>query len=80
MSFQGGWVATQRKEYYKYQAGIFSMIINAKRIWRLEKAGFQWAEIHEDALSSVWLASFCKNLVDELGSSRLAPVLAKNMA
>ena len=35
-------MATQRKEYFKYQAGLYSPIINAKRIYRLERIGFTW--------------------------------------
>lgn len=38
----GGWVATQRKEYTKHRFGLFSAIINEKRVTRLEKVGFEW--------------------------------------
>ena len=39
-------MATQHKEYLKYHAGLFSMILNDKRIARLERLGFEWSQPH----------------------------------
>ena len=43
-----GWVDTQRKEYLKYRFGAFSLIINERRIKRLEETGFKWS--HQDTI------------------------------
>ena len=40
----GGWVDTQRKEYAKHRVGMSSLIINEKRIARLERVGFDWSK------------------------------------
>jgi hypothetical protein len=38
----GGWVVTQRKEYMKHRLGIPSVIINNKRVARLDRVSFDW--------------------------------------
>jgi len=47
----GGWVETQRKEYSKHRCGLFSAIINDKRVIWLERVGFEWEIIPRWALS-----------------------------
>ena len=38
----GGWLDTQRKEFKKHRLGLFSPVINEKRIGRLERVGMEW--------------------------------------
>ena len=42
----GGWVETQRKEFKKHRMGMFSPIINEKRIAKLDQIGMAWEEHH----------------------------------
>ena len=61
---------TQRKEFQKHQAGLYSAIINHKRIFRLERVGFQWKDQNAwntQAAHKLWVtASLCKNLFQQL--------------
>lgn len=38
----GGWVETQRQEYQKRRFGVYSPIMNDRRVGRLERVGFEW--------------------------------------
>ncbi|CAB9502819.1 expressed unknown protein [Seminavis robusta] len=72
----GGWVATQRKEYWKHQAGLFSMIINQRRIHRLERVGFQW-EPDLEVVGADCVAKACKALgAAAFASTGLIPAFA----